>query len=147
MKKFIIPISLLIALVLVGGGCFGGKAESFYKKICKVGMSFEKKASDVFGESGYAEGFFNGGFGDDLDDCVKDAVDREEAMYKQCMDKEDDEDECDKSVDGYREFIKSFFTRQGCGLMFTANCTVKGLGEDFNDCVDDVAEVCKTLPK
>jgi len=53
-------------------------------------------------------------------------------------------------VENYRSIIENFLTRQGCMTIYTSYCSMHqmtGEYEDFNECVDDVKAVCKTLPR
>jgi len=147
MKKliFVIPALLILALVLVGAGCFQRSPESFYKKFCKTGIDFSEELEDVLDQEFYLlEGE------DDLDDCIDDMIEKEEDLYDKCMDEEDDEDVCDEVVENYRSIIDGFLTRKGCLIIYTSYCSMHQMSgdyEDFNECVDDVTGVCKTLPR
>jgi len=146
MKKtrIFILISLLAVLVLVGAMCTKSP-EAFYKKVCKTSIDFSEDLEDVFDE-----GFALTGEEDDLDDCIDDMIEQEEDLYDECMDEEDDEDVCDEVIENYRLTIENFLTRQGCMSIYISYCSMHqatGEYEDFNECVDDVKEVCRTLPK
>lgn len=147
MKKLtlIFPALLILALVLIGGGCFQKSPESFYKKICKTAIEFSEELDDVLDQE-----FAMLRGEDDLDDCIDDMIDQEEDLYDACMDEEDDEDVCNKVVENYRSIIENFLTRKGCLTIYTSYCSMHqmtGEYEDFNECVDDVKDVCKTLPR
>jgi len=142
--KVFILISLLAVLVLVGAMCTKSP-EAFYKKVCKTSIDFSEDLEDVFDE-----GFALTGEEDDLDDCIDDMIEQEEDLYDECMDEEDDEDVCDEVIENYRLTIENFLTRQGCMSIYISYCSMHqatGEYEDFNECVDDVKEVCRTLPK
>ncbi len=147
MKKliFVIPALLILALVLIGAGCFQKSPESFYKKVCKTAIDFSEELEDVLDqEFAMLEGE------DDLDDCIDDMIDQEEDLYDECMDEEDDEDVCDEVVENYRSIIENFLTRQGCATIYSSYCTmhqITGEYDDFNECMDDIKDICKTLPR
>jgi len=142
--KIFILISLLMVLVLAGAMC-AKSPETFYKKVCKTSIDFSEELEDVFDEEFYlTQGE------DDLDDCIDDMIEQEEDIYDECMDEEDDEDVCDEVVENYRLTIENFLTRQGCLTIYSSYCSMHQAGgeyEDYNECVDDVAGICKTLPK
>lgn len=146
MKKtrIFILISLLVVLVLVGAICTKSP-EAFYKKVCKTSIDFSEDLEDVFDQE-----FSLIGEEDDLDDCIDDMIEEEEDLYDECMDEEDDEEICDEVVESYRSIVANFLTRQGCMTVYSSYCSMyQGTGEyeDFNECIDDVKEICKTLPK
>jgi len=142
--KVFILISLLAVLVLVGAMCTKSP-EAFYKKVCNTAIDFSEELDDVLDqEFALLEGE------DDLDDCMDDMIEQEEDIYDECMDEEDDEDVCNEVIENYRLTIENFLTRQGCLIIYTSYCSMHqatGEYEDFNECVDDVKEVCRTLPK
>jgi len=138
--KIFILISLLAVLVLTGAMC-SKSPETFYKKVCKTAIDFSEELDDVLDQE-----FSLIGEEDDLDDCMDDMIDQEEDLYDECMDEEDDEDICDEVIENYRLTIENFLTRQGCLIIYTSYCSMHqaaGEYEDFNECVDDVKEVCK----
>ncbi len=142
--KFFILISLLAVLILVGATCTKSP-ESFYEKVCKTAIDFSEELDDVLDQE-----FSLIGGEDDLDDCIDDMVEQEEDLYDECMDEEDDEDVCDEVIENYRLTIENFLTRQGCLTIYSSYCSMHqatGDYEDFNECVYDVREVCKMLPK
>jgi len=142
--KIFILISLLVALVLNGAMCMKSP-EAFYKKLCKTSIDFSEDLEDVLDQE-----FYLTEEDEDLDDCIDDMIEREEDLYDECMDEEDDEDICDEVIENHRVSVGSFLTRQGCTIVYTSYCSTHqaaGDYEDFNECVDDVKDICKTLPK
>lgn len=145
LTRLIIPISLLVVLVLVGAGCFEKSPEAFYEKVCKISIDFSEELDDVLDQE-----FALLGGEDDLDDCIDDMIEQEEDLYDECMDEEDDEDVCNEVIGNYRSIIENFLTRQGCLTIYSSYCSMHqatGEYEDFNECIDDVSEVCKALPR
>ena len=142
--KVFILISLLAVLVLTGAMCTKSP-EAFYKKVCNTTMDLSEDMEDVLDQD-----FALIDEDDDLDDCMDDMIEQEEDLYDECMDEEDDEDICDEVIENYRLTVGNIFTRQGCLIVYTSYCSMHqatGDYEDFNECVDDVKDVCKTLPK
>ncbi len=143
--KFTIIFVMLMAFVLIGAGCLQKSPESFYKKVCKTAIDFSEELDDVLDQE-----FAMLGGEDDLDDCIDDMVEQEEDLYDECMDEEDDEDVCDEVVENYRSIIGNFLTRQGCTTIYSSYCTMHqmtGEYDDFNECIDDIEGLCKTLPR
>ncbi len=142
--KFFILFSLLAVLVLIGAMCTKSP-EAFYKKLCNTSIDFSEELEDVLDQE-----FYLTETEEDLDDCIDDMIEQEEDLYDECMDEEDDEDICDEAIENYRLSIGSFLTRQGCLIIYTSYCSMHqatGDYEDFNECVDDVNGLCKTLPR
>jgi hypothetical protein len=145
--KILAPVCLLVFLVLLGAGC-QKSPESFYKKVCKISIDFQEAAEDIFEDGGYGEAMLGEEY-DDLDDCIDEMVEAEEDIYDDCMDEEDDEEVCAEAIDHYRKMITNVFTKQGCSALFTFQCGMYGgeaIGEDFNECMRNVDELCGGLP-
>lgn len=152
--KIIFPILLLTALVLAGASC-GQSPKSFYKKYCKIYVNdyqpalikyYDMDEKDIDEHGGEAYGFYK-----DVDKCVEKNIELEEEMYKQCV-KTEDEEKCNEGVDKWREFLSESMTKDGCSengenFMCAYYKDSPELKKQYNDCMDEVEELCKDLPK
>jgi len=144
--KIILPIALLLGLVLIGGMCTQS-SESFYKKVCKATVELEEGLEDFMDD--HSDYPYKATY-DDVDDCIEESIENEEDVYDDCMDREDDdEEECNRMIEDIREYMAKSIERARCEDSYEEICkeTYGDDDDDFDECIDDVINLCKAFPK
>jgi len=154
--KFILLSVLLIALISVGFGCTNSP-KAFYKRACKISVPMQEKLEDFYDYDASEIGSY-----DDVDECIEESLENEEEAYENCLE-EEDEEECQERIDEWRELIMEMLTREGCEDMHDSECAyyeptsemkkyssnqeIRDMEEKYDECMEDVKELCEDLPK
>jgi len=168
-----LPVLLLLSLFLVGVSCKtgglekltkSGGAESYYKKLCKISVPFQKKAMAYYGmdeldeEQAAAMGYYK-----NVDQCLEKSIEFEEKLEEECL-KEKTKKECQEMVDQWREAAAKILTREGCENFYKGlQCMYYNPGEEimkqatpeeraylegkYAECVGEIEELCQNLPE
>ncbi len=165
MKKiyFFIPILLLAVLVLIGGGCGGESAKSFYKNYCEIHVnSFQDNLVEYFDGSIEGAKTIGGGYFETVEECVQKKTEQEESVFQACQ--EYGKMDCSQEIDKLREVAKKIITLQGCidfwggaycGMYNPDKAADLGATADeiaaatqiYTECMAEINDLCGDLPK
>ncbi len=158
-----VSILLLAGLVLIGGGCGGDSASSFYKSYCELYVnSFQDNLVEYFDSGIEGAKTIGGGYFESVEECVQEKVSQEESTIQACQ--EYSKGDCSQEMDKMREVAKKIMTCQGCidfwggaycGMYNPDKAADFGVAPEevaqaaqiYTECMAEIDQLCGDLPQ